>query len=32
MTEQATEAAERRPDGAMRELAEDPGSRKRFCA
>lgn len=30
MTEQATEAAERRPDGAMRELAEDPGSRKRF--
>jgi Ferritin-like domain/Sec-independent protein translocase protein (TatC) len=29
MTDEA-EAAERRPDGAMRELAEDAGSRKRF--
>ena len=30
MTHQASEAADRRPDGAMHELAEDAGSRKRF--
>src|SRR5215210_1787645 len=30
MTQQASEAADRRPDGALRELAEDAGSRKRF--
>src|SRR5215210_2624898 len=30
MTQQSSEAAGRRPDGALRELAEDPGSRKRF--
>lgn len=30
MNQQASEAADRRPDGAMRELAEDAGSRKRF--